>query len=120
CYYAGYDMFAIGLGQTVICGLTVDFYNPADGIPYRIIMNPGCPAFTDGCPEVNPTAVTCTGMDASGKCNQWTIGPSGNNNQSGVPANVIRLAKITTVKGRQVVENLGDFTMSFNIGITYP
>jgi hypothetical protein len=122
CYYDGFNMLAMGHGEIVNCGLTANFYNPADGVNYRIIMNPGCPAFTDGCNETNPTSVTCTGVDGSGKCDSWKIEPSGEcvTADCSVRKNVIRLAKIVTVKGKQVITNLGDFYMSFEIEVTNP
>jgi hypothetical protein len=122
CYYEGVNMFAMAPGDSVTCGLTGNFNNPADGVNYRIIMNPGCPAFPDGCPETQPTTVTCTGIDSGGNCNSWRIEPSGEcvTADCAVRKNVIRLAKIVTVRGQQVITNLGDFYMSFNIGVTNP
>ncbi|HSB11728.1 MAG TPA: hypothetical protein VLM38_19725 [Blastocatellia bacterium] len=122
CYYNGVEMLAMGAGEIVTCGLTGNFANPADGVEYRIIMNPGCPAFSDGCPETNATTVTCTGVDGNGNCNIWTIEPSGPcvTADCSLRKNVIRLAKIATVKGKSVATNLGDFYMSFAIEVTNP
>lgn len=122
CYYEGIEMLAMGAGQVVTCGLVGNFSNPADGLEYRIIMNPGCPAFPDGCNETNQMSATCTSVDGSGKCNRWTIGPSGPcvTADCEVRTNRIRLAKVTTLRGKSVVTNLGEFYMTFAIEVTNP
>ncbi|HSE96933.1 MAG TPA: hypothetical protein VLD57_01600 [Blastocatellia bacterium] len=122
CFYDGNRMLDMGEGETFNCGLTISFINPADGGNYRIIMWPACPGFPDNCANTNSTSVTCTGVDGSGKCNRWKIEPGGEcvTADCAVRKNEVRLARVTTVKGKDTVTNLGHFYMTFSVEMTNP
>jgi hypothetical protein len=120
CTDYGFNMLAMGLQQTLTCPLAIGFYNPADGVFHRVIMNPA--SIVTNCPETNPVHITCSGADAAGKCNRWEIEPSGAcvTADCSVKRNIVRLVKIVTVRGKEVVTDLGDFYMSFTVDVTKP
>lgn len=111
CAEFGGDMRTIPNGGTMVCPLAVRFDDP-NGVQYRLNMN------STHFPEVNNVQVTCMGVNASAKCNQWKIEPAAIQ-LNGERKNVAKLLKLAT--GRNDPErDLGDFYLSFVINVTNP
>jgi hypothetical protein len=106
CPTYGYSMLSLASGQTAQCGLVIHF--DYSGNSYRLTMNP-IDYNTD---YVN---VACIGVGTNGQCNHWSIVPAGT---GGI--NVAELLLLTTVKGKTVAVDQGNFYLSFAIDITYP
>ena len=111
CSQVGVDYRTILLNSTVNCPLHAVF--TFNGTSYRLTMNPSNDAAS------NFAKVTCTGVNASGPCNQWVINPITQADGTTVKSIAV-LLRDTTVRGKTVTTNLGYFYMTFNIGITNP
>jgi len=121
CHEAGNSMFTIVNGQTVTCPMVASF--SAGSSFYRIHMTPNGDVYPY--PETDNVNITCTGTDVNFKCNQWRVEPNGINGgclteDCSVRQNVVKLAKVVTVKGKETEINQGDFYMAFSITITNP
>jgi len=120
----GINLLSIAGGETVSCPMRIGFFYPIGGSDqYRIHMTPNSPI--NPYPETDNAVVTCTGVDANSQCNQWQIEPEGTNGgcltaDCSVRQNVVKLVKLATVKGKLTEVNLGDFYMTFSIGVTNP
>ncbi len=120
CHEYNANLFTLALGATTPCPM----YTRVDvnGQNYRINMNPN-PAAQAYYPETNPVNITCTGTDSLGKCNRWKVEPSGYYmmpDGTVVRGSVGKLVKVTTVKGKTVDVDQGDFNFSFSIQVTNP
>jgi len=121
CHEYNNSMFTLPYLSTMTCPM----YTRVDvnGQNYRINMNPLSSAQAYY-PETNYVNVTCTSLNSSGKCNGWQLEPSGTYTPAGgttlVRGNVGKLVKVTTVKGKTVDVDQGDFYFSFSIGLTNP
>src|SRR5438270_10069652 len=109
------SFLTLPLGATMPCPM----YTRVDvhGQNYRINMNPVSSAQAYY-PETNYVSVTCTGANSTGQCNRWTVTPSGSYVRAdGTTArgNIGKLVKVTTVKGKTVDVDQGDFYFSFSI-----
>lgn len=121
CHEAGNSMFTMASGQTVTCPLVAAFFVGSSF--YRIHMTPHGDVYPY--PETDHATITCTGTNPSFKCNQWRVEPNGINGgcltvDCSVRQNVVKLAKVVTVKGKETEVNQGDFYMAFSITITNP
>ncbi len=106
CPTYGHSMLLLGDGDSIQCGLVIHFDYGANS--YRLTMNPANYA-TD---FVN---VTCIGAATGNQCNHWSILPA---DTSGI--NVSKLLLLTTVKGKNVATDQGNFFMSFSIDVSNP
>jgi hypothetical protein len=124
CSLYGISMLTIGGGETVSCPMRIGFFYPiGSSDQYRIHMTPQSPIFPY--PDTDNADVTCTGVNANSQCNQWQIEPNGLKGgclteDCSVKQNVVKLVKVVTVKGKITEVNLGDFYMTFSIGVTNP
>jgi hypothetical protein len=120
CHEYNNNMFTLPYLSTMACPL----YTRVDvnGQNYRINMNPN-PAAQAYYPETNYVNISCTGMDSIGKCNRWKVEPSGYYMMpDGTVArgSVGKVVKVTTVRGKTVDVDQGDFNFSFSIQVTNP
>jgi hypothetical protein len=117
CNLYGNAMQALGLGGTMACPLHIRFaYGGSD---YAVQMNPQSGDADGSYAETNPATVTCVAASSSGGlCAGWRLTPSGTN--AGSSANVAKLIKYATSKGKTTKLNQGDFYFSFSIGVTDP
>lgn len=120
CHEYNVNLFTLALGATTPCPIyTRVIFN---GQNYRINMNPN-PAAQAYYPETNYVNITCTAMDSLGKCNGWKVEPSGYYmmpDGTVVRGSVGKLVKVTTVRGKTVDVDQGDFSFSSSIQITNP
>jgi hypothetical protein len=84
------------------------------GTIWGLAMNP--PVYS----QTNWVLVTCTAADSTGACSHWTLAPTGFNATTQQTTNIAHLFKVTTVKGKQVNEDHGDYYMAFAIDINRP
>jgi len=106
CPTYGNSMLSLSGGETAQCGLVIGFdYGTTR---YRLTMNPINYA-TD---FVN---VSCSSVGTNGQCNAWRIVPAATSGE-----NVAKLLLLTTVRGKIVATDQGDFYMSFSIIVTNP
>jgi hypothetical protein len=121
CHEYNNNLFTLGYLATMSCPMYTRVN--VNGQNYRINMNPlsGAQAYY---PETNYVNFTCTGVNSSGQCNSWQAEPSGSYVPAGgttaVRGNVGKLVKVTTVKGKTVDVDQGDFYFSFSISMTNP
>ncbi len=106
CPTYGHSMLSLGEGQPIQCGLVIHFDYGA--LSYRLTMNPINYA-TDF------VKVTCVSVGTGNQCNHWTIVPA---DVSGI--NVAKLLVLTTIKGKKVAADQGNFLMSFAIDVSNP
>jgi hypothetical protein len=111
CASYGVRMQDLLNGQTVSCPLAVRF--DYGGQAYRLVMNP------DNFLDTRSIYVSCIRSDSTGKCNQWKLEPS-ELQGDGTRKSIAKLLKLTTVKGKAVEENQGNFYLSFSITATTP
>jgi hypothetical protein len=120
CHEYNANMFTLAFAATMPCPMYTRLI--LNGQNYRINMNPNAAAQAYY-PETNYVNISCTGMDAMGKCNRWKVEPSGYYmmpNGSVARGSVGKLVKVTTVKGKTVDVDQGDFNFSFSIQVTNP
>jgi hypothetical protein len=101
---------SMAAGSTMNCPLHAAF--TFGGASYRLTMNPA----NDG--ATSYAQVTCNAVNASGKCNNWTVTPVTQADSS--VRSIAVLLRDTTVKGKTTTTNLGYFYMTFQIGLTNP
>ncbi len=102
-----------GLDSTRACPMVFRF--DLNGVTYRVEMNSVQYAGTD------EALITCTGVvSGTSNCNQWRIEPNGSDPVTGQKRNLVRLIKLATVKGKTTDQILGDYYMTFNVGISNP
>ena len=121
CNLRGTSMQALAPGATMSCPLHVAFaYN---GGEYAVQMNPIPGGASEGYPETNDASVTCVvPASGSGPCTTWTLTPSASYLVGGtlLQANVAKLLKYVTSKGKTTAMDQGDFYFSFQITVTSP
>lgn len=98
-------------GQTTACPMAISF--DYGGQRYRFAMN------NSNFIETNNIRISCTGVDSANKCNRWKFEPFALQPDGGVKS-IGKLLRITTVKGKTVEEDRGDFYLSFSITATNP
>ena len=125
-YQYGYSMLTMGDGETQSIPLLIGFDDLATGVRYRIHMTPDARS-NFPYPETDEVDITCTGVDANSKCNQWQIRPNGlkggcatGDFPCSVKQNVVRLVKLVSYRGGFAEVNQGNFLMSFAFDITRP
>ncbi len=101
---------------TAQCPLHIG-WTDASGNTWNLAMNPGAPYYFT---QTNWVLVTCTAADSTGACSHWTLSPTSANPNTNQPANVAHLFRVTTVKGKTVNEDHGDYYMTFAIDINRP
>ena len=120
CYEYNGNMLTLPLGGQIACPMYTRV--AVNGQNYRINMNPLSSAQAYY-PETNYVNIACTGVDTTGKCNRWKIEPSGFYTSADgvmVRGNVGKLVKVTTVKGKTVDVDQGNFYFSLSIEVTKP
>ena len=98
-------------GQTVTYPLALSF--DSGGQRYRIAMN------NSNFIETNNIRISCTGVDSANKCNRWKFEPFALQPDGNVKS-IGKLLRVTTVKGKTVEDDRGDFYLSFSITATNP
>ena len=98
-------------GQTTACPMAISF--DYSGRRYRFAMN------NSNFIETNDIRISCTGVDSTNKCNRWKFVPFALQPDGSVKS-IGKLLRVTTVKGKTVEEDQGDFYMSFSITATSP
>ena len=106
CFQAG-SYRAMSAGSSQDCTIAISFTH-ADA-RYRLVMNSNFPG-------LQLAQVSCEASDASG-CSAWRVLPVGVNPANGEAANVAKLLLLTTVKGKEVQTDLGNYYMSFEFAI---
>ncbi len=111
----------IGLNSTRPCPMVFRF--DLNGTTYHVMMNSVQYGGTDD------ALATCTNVvdpthPSTSQCNAWSITPTATNggtDSTGQPRNLTRLTKTVQLsKGQTTEQTLGDYYMTFNIGITNP
>ena len=120
CHLYDNNWFTIPIGATVNCPLSIFF--EINGVTHLLQMNPVIGGYVF--PETDFANVTCQAGENS-VCNSWTVSPHGAkggclNADCSLRQNVARLSKLTTVKGKTVATNLGNFLVSFRVNVTNP
>jgi hypothetical protein len=110
CATLGFKIRDMTLGQVKQCPLATSF--DFGGNTYRIAMNPVNFASTEY------VSWTCLAT-AGGPCSSWTMQPSVTQADGLLKARG-KLIKVSTVKGKTVETQLGEFYFGFNIGVTTP
>jgi hypothetical protein len=98
-------------GQTTACPMAIRF--DYGGQSYRFAMN------NSNFIETNNIRISCTGVDSLNKCNRWKFEPFALQPDGSIKS-IGKLLRITTVKGKTVEEDRGDFYLSFSITATNP
>jgi hypothetical protein len=100
------------VGQVLECPMSMSFPIPGSTSTYwRVNFN------VVGDPQTDSVRVECLGVDGAGKCNDWTITPSGLHD--GAANNVGRLEKVF-FKGHTQPQSFGNYMMSFSVRVTAP
>lgn len=111
CSQNGINMRTMQTNTPYFCPLALAF-DDAGGVRYRLAGNP------TNFSETNWVQINCVATDASSKCIQWRIGPSATQ-LNGEIKNVTKLLKVAT-RPNQSDQDMGDFYLSFSIGVTNP
>jgi hypothetical protein len=120
CHLYNNNWFSIPIGATVTCPLSIFF--ESNSTTHLLQMNPVIGGYVF--PETDVVNVTCQAGQSS-QCSSWTVSPQGAKggcltSDCSLRQNVARLSRLTTVKGKTVVTNLGNFLVSFKINVTNP
>lgn len=110
CASLGFKIRDMALGQVKQCPLATSF--DFGGNTYRIAMNPLNFSSTEN------VSWTCLGTSGS-RCSAWTLQPSTIRSDGFLKARG-QLLKISTVRGKTVETQLGEFYFAFKIGVTTP
>lgn len=107
-----------GLGSTRSCPLIFNF-EVSKSTRYRIDMNSVWDAGTDD------ALFTCTNVvdpnNPTSQCNQWNVEPNGLDGVTGQRRNIARLIKVNVLNGGRTTETpIGDYYMTFKLGVTNP
>lgn len=118
CSRYGHTMQALAPGSSMLCPLHIGF--EYGGSSYALQMNPLSGDPDGSYAETTPASIACVSpASGSGPCVGWRITPSGSG-PAGESANVARLLKYVTSKGKTTAVSQGDFYVSFSIGVTDP
>ncbi|HEX4948701.1 MAG TPA: hypothetical protein VFZ34_18640 [Blastocatellia bacterium] len=98
-------------GQTAVCPLAISF--DYGGQRYRFAMN------NANFNETNDIRISCTSVNSTNKCNRWKFEPFALQ-PDGSTKSIGKLLKVSTVKGKTVTQDQGDFYLSFSITATNP
>lgn len=107
-----------GLGSTRPCPLIFNF-DVSKNTRYRIDMN----SVWD--PGTEDALFTCTNVvdfnNQSSQCNQWSVEPNGLDALTGQRRSIGRLVKVNVLSGGRTTEiPIGDYYMTFRLGVTNP
>lgn len=125
CSQYGLNTLSITNNQTITCPLVIGFYYPTGSSNlYRIHMTPDSRSIYYY-PETDEISITCTGVDANNRCNQWQMEPNGakgclTQDCSLVRKNIGKLVQVVTVRGKLTEIDMGDFYLSFSFRVTNP
>jgi hypothetical protein len=100
CNAYGYSLLNLTEDQAATCGLVVAANIGTDRYSLRF--------YTKNFPGTDNISVTCTSVEASGKCSRWRT-------QNGTGKLIAQVYKITTVKGKQVLTDYGKYRFSFDM-----
>jgi len=107
-----------GLGSVRSCPLIFNF-DMSKNTRYRVDMNSVWATGTED------ALFTCTQVvdpnNPNSQCKQWSVEPNGQNSITGQRRSVGRLVKVNVLSGGRTTETpIGDYYMTFKVGITNP
>lgn len=98
-------------GQSAACPLAINF--DYGGQRYRFSM------YNANFSETNDIRIRCTSADSTNKCNGWKFEPFALQPDGSIKS-IGKLLRLTTVKGKTVTEERGNFYLSFSFTATHP
>ncbi len=108
CTGYGYNLLNLtSVGQTATCGLIVAVNIGTDRYSLRFH-----PRYFAGS---NTISVACTAIDTSNKCRGWRT-----QSPNGAGKLIARVQKATTVRGKQVYTEYGNYRFSFDMSFSNP